>query len=52
MQGMNKPEAKVQSMNITSDLLHYFEGYEPDLEDRLQRKVFFYPLIVFTLATS
>jgi hypothetical protein len=33
------PAAKVQSMLIASDLLQYYEGYEPDLEDRLQRKV-------------
>lgn len=33
MQGTK--ETRVQSMLIASDLLNYFEGNEPDLEDRL-----------------
>jgi hypothetical protein len=26
-------------MMIASDLLNYYEGYEPDFEERMQRKV-------------
>lgn len=26
-------------MMIASDLMNYFEGYEPDFEERLKRKV-------------
>ena len=32
---------RVESMMIASDLLNYFEGYEPDQEKRFLRKVIF-----------
>ena len=41
MRGVNtrQEEVRVQQMMIASDLLSYYEGYEPDFEERMQRKV-------------
>jgi hypothetical protein len=41
MRGVNprQEEVRVQHMMIASDLLSYYEGYEPDFEERMQRKV-------------
>ena len=41
MKGVNseKEEIRVQSMMLASDLLNYYEGFEPDFEERMQRKV-------------